>query len=78
MCSACPLTEDWECTVLVFLWGIHLILHQDFAEPSFSGIAVRQGLVGGFGLTLNTGNIHFIVPSNPISSFAEIMVKMLK
>lgn len=51
---------------------------QGFAETSFSGIAARQGLVGGFGLTMNTGNIHFMVPSNPVSSFAEIMAKLLK
>lgn len=62
----------------MFLRGIHLILQQGFSEASFSGIAAREGLVGGFGLTLNTGNIHYIVPSNPVSSFAEIMVKLLK
>lgn len=55
-----------------------MILLQGFAEPSFSGIAVRQGLIGGFVLTLNTRNTHFMVPSNLVSSSEEIMVKLLK
>lgn len=78
LCSAYPLTEDWECIVFVFLWRAHPILLQGFAEPGFSGIAVRQGLVGGFVLTLNTRNTHFMVPSNLVSSSEEIMVKLLK
>lgn len=49
-----------------------------FAEPCSTDIAARQGLVGGFGLILDTGNMHFMVPSNPVSSFAKLMVKRLK
>lgn len=53
-------------------------LRTGFTDPSFSGVAVRQGLVaGGFGLALNDGNIHFMIHSNLTSSFDEIMVKPL-
>lgn len=37
----------------------------------------RGWSLGGFGLTLNDGNIVFMVLSSLMSSFEEIMVKLL-
>ena len=51
---------------------------QGFTDPSFSDVAVKQGLgAGGFGLTLTDGNIPFMILSNLTNAFEELMVKPL-